>query len=528
MRFLSPFPSGSSRSRDGCVSQATHGVALLLGVVVWYVSDRERAPVFAEPSEVAQQLHSSDPTTQATAWIDASLAKMRSQKNAAEAENARPLTKEKFLKDRRQESEKYRREKNNQLDQIVARANAIRGIADPIAALHAAQRDENDTDEQWVVVQYWLGTDTDAALAEIGRNWPLLENDYLPALLERKFGIAGIMVMIANEETPYRLRTSLAAELGRQTAYEAGLEDLLKYYHSIADPELRSRMTSEFSSIWPRDEPESVARILMNEAPKELRDRLVKRWVYENFGPESGEVIWLKELYPRLGLGEFTYSGQASFGMCGVARMSDDEESMKRWQARQLMTFDEIVQDCMKEKTSQKDAVEQAISIKMNHALEDGPDLIELFGEGQMTREELLAELHRKIPESNAHPDALERDAWQRTAWAADPREVAQWAAELSKRGDMDELIEQTFSSGGIYGDPRIPLRLERYRLVSQAMKDDRSRGLVLGHAAWEWTRWQAVSPPAAETWRDGLPKSESLYGAIREEEELERRRKGS
>lgn len=82
----------------------------------------------------------------------------------------------------------------------------------------------------------------------------------------------------------------------------------------------------------------------------------------------------------------------------------------------------------------------------MNHALQDGPDLIELFGEGQMTRTEFLSELHRKIPESNAYPDALERDAWQRTAWAADPREVAQWAVELSKREDMDDLVNQTFA----------------------------------------------------------------------------------
>lgn len=114
-------------------------------------------------------------------------------------------------------------------------------------------------------------------------------------------------------------------------------------------------MTSEFSSEWPLDEPESVAGILMNEAPKELRDRLVKGWVSENFQPESGQVTWLKELYPRLGLGEFTYSGQASNGMCGMGRVSaDGEESMKRWQAKQRMTFDEIVQDGIKEKNPRK------------------------------------------------------------------------------------------------------------------------------------------------------------------------------
>lgn len=165
-------------------------------MVVWHVIARERASVAAGPSEVARQLHRSDPTAQATAWIDASLGKMRSQKNAAEAENVGPLTKGKFLRDRRQESEKYWREKNDQLDQIIARARNLRGITDPAAALHAAQRDKNNPDAQWVVVQYWLETDAAAALAEIGRNWPLLQNDYLPALLERKFGTDGIKTMV--------------------------------------------------------------------------------------------------------------------------------------------------------------------------------------------------------------------------------------------------------------------------------------------------------------------------------------------
>ena len=90
----------------------------------------------------------------------------------------------------------------------------------------------------------------------------------------------------------------------------------------------------------------------------------------------------------------------------------------------------------------------------------------------------------------------------------------------------MDELLTQTFSSGSIYGDPRIPLRLARYRTVTQGMKDDRPRRLILGHAAWEWTRWQAVSPAIAESWLDGLPKSEPLYPEIRERAGLEHQTK--
>ncbi len=75
----------------------------------------------------------------------------------------------------------------------------------------------------------------------------------------------------------------------------------------------------------------------------------------------------------------------------------------------------------------------------------------------------------------------------------------------------MGELMKQTFSAGNLYGDPRIPLRLDRYRIVTKGMKDDYPMRLILGHVAWEWTRWQSVSPGNAEAWRDTLPPDEPL-----------------
>ncbi len=90
----------------------------------------------------------------------------------------------------------------------------------------------------------------------------------------------------------------------------------------------------------------------------------------------------------------------------------------------------------------------------------------------------------------------------------------------------MDELMSQTFGTGNLYGDPRIPLRLARYRIVTKWMGEDGSRNYILNHAAWEWTRWQKVSPGNAEAWRDALPQDEPLLSAIRSEEEANRRRK--
>ncbi len=69
-------------------------------------------------------------------------------------------------------------------------------------------------------------------------------------------------------------------------------------------------------------------------------------------------------------------------------------------------------------------------------------------------------------------------------------------------------------------------LRLSRYHVVGAAIQDERPRNRVLGHAAYEWVRWQAVSPAHAEAWRDKLPPDAMLLGAIleREKEEIQRR----
>jgi len=105
---------------------------------------------------------------------------------------------------------------------------------------------------------------------------------------------------------------------------------------------------------------------------------------------------------------------------------------------------------------------------------------------------------------------------WAKTAWAADPQEVAQWAAELSERGNMDELFVQTFTPSGINGDPRMPLRLDRYRVVTKSVEDGASLSRILDNAGWQWTRWEAVSPVAAEAWLNQLPENDPVNAAIR------------
>ena len=446
--------TGAPPPRRHWIPKATHGAALLLGILAWQVLADKQVPDDVTPAEAAQRIRGRNDARQAAAWVDASLAGMRLE-NAKEREDDKPATMEEFLMERRKDAEKWWRERNDEIDQIIAKARTMRGLADPAAALRESQRTDGGHEDELAIFQHWLDTDPEAALTELGRNWDLLERDYIPALLERKFGIDWMSRKIADEGTPYRLRKVLAQEYGTQLAQGKGLADLLECYNSIPDPRLKIQTAWHFTFEWPLDEPQVVARFLSGEAPKELRDVLLQEWTKLPNAETSWETTWMKELHERLELDAFVYSG--SYGGCGMGGM-DLDKSLKLSQARASMTLDEVVRDCIKEGKSPEDAEDEAVRSKMHDALNDGPDLIEMFGEGQMTRDELLVELRRKIPGSDAHADALERAAWSKTAWVAEPQEVARWAAELSLRKNMDELLTQTFSSGSIYGDPRIPL----------------------------------------------------------------------
>jgi len=143
------------------------------------------------------------------------------------------------------------------------------------------------------------------------------------------------------------------------------------------------------------------------------------------------------------------------------------------WEARESMTLEEVVEDVTKEGKTPEEARREAIGNRLHQALGEGANLLELFGEGNLTRAELLDELRLQIPGSEAYPEALEQAVWRRAAWAADPQEIADWAQELSRRGDMDELMIQAFATGNLSGDPRIPLRLARYRTITKGMPDE-------------------------------------------------------
>ena len=128
------------RPRGRWIPKATHGAALLLGVMVWYALPVERSSDDVAPAEASRRIRSREPAAQASAWVDATLASLRARDNAEQPENARPATMEEFLEESRKDAEKSWRERNDEIDQIIAKARTMRGLSDPAAAIRAAQR----------------------------------------------------------------------------------------------------------------------------------------------------------------------------------------------------------------------------------------------------------------------------------------------------------------------------------------------------------------------------------------------------
>ena len=242
------------------------------------------------------------------------------------------------------------------------------------------------------------------------RNWGLLERDYIAALLERNFGIEWMKAKIADDGTPYRLQTVLACELGTQSAHGKGLAGLLETYKSIPDPRLKIQMAWHFTFDWPLDEPKVVARFLSADAPKELRVTLLQEWAKIPSGENSLDTAWMKELHERTGIGcvcllraiRWLWNGWHGLGRVVKTFGSQAIDDTRRGRAGLHQA----------KGNPRKTPRMRRFGRRLHDALNDGPDLIEMFGEGQMTRDELLDELRGKIPGSDAHSDALERAAW--------------------------------------------------------------------------------------------------------------------
>tara|TARA_B110000037_G_scaffold199977_1_gene240173 strand:- start:12745 stop:13185 length:441 start_codon:yes stop_codon:yes gene_type:complete len=135
----------------------------------------------SQPMEVARKQVRPDAASQAGAWIDAKLARLREPDPASETE---PATMAEFLEKNRKEMAKWPQERNDDLDRYIAQADRMGGTVDP-AAVRAALRKERPDQDIQVLFLHWLDKDPEGALAGLARNRHLHELGYLLALLER-------------------------------------------------------------------------------------------------------------------------------------------------------------------------------------------------------------------------------------------------------------------------------------------------------------------------------------------------------
>jgi hypothetical protein len=110
------------------IPKATHGVALLLGILIWNGRHSEQVTNESQPAEAARKQVRPDAASQAGAWINAKLARLREPDPASETE---PASMAEFLEQNRKETAKWRKERNDDLDRYVAQADRMRGPAAP-------------------------------------------------------------------------------------------------------------------------------------------------------------------------------------------------------------------------------------------------------------------------------------------------------------------------------------------------------------------------------------------------------------
>ncbi len=129
-------------SRCRCVSLATHGAAVLLGVsvCVFWVGEETTGELRTEPVAKAIQARDSD---EARAWIEDSLRQVR-ESAAKLREEKKPLSVPELLKKRRKEADEERKELEARLDQIVKAARNHQSESDPAKAIRAVLRDPGD------------------------------------------------------------------------------------------------------------------------------------------------------------------------------------------------------------------------------------------------------------------------------------------------------------------------------------------------------------------------------------------------
>ena len=505
----------------------THGAAILVGCLAGKILLGDATSVVLSDQSTTRS--DATPTSMeiSSAWLDESLRQVRTEKVKSNTTQQNPLTIPELLRKSREEADAERKGCNDRVDAIVKESAQYANEPDPLAAIRRNMRAENPRDDHSLAIfQAWLVKDTETALAELGLNWRLSQDEDIPLILERKLGRDWLKRQVEDDDTPYRLRTGLTGSLGRTLAWEGDLAGLLKQYDSISDPALKLRLVDSFSWSWPLDDPLLTARML-KQGPEAVRDGLMDR-----LAPPV-ELVSQSGSFPAGPATPPTYATWEWFDVLHAemnpgSRLAEPdspaipEKGVPEKFLFEAASFDEAVNLGLEAGDTREDAVKKALEFEVGAAMSEGTDLGELYGDGRITRSEFLAELTRRIPGAEAFPEALEREACRRTSMTSDAKQVTAWAVELSKQGEGSELIVDTLPSSNNDGDPRIPMRLSRHQIFTAELPEGPVLSKIRQRGAYAWSRWNAVSPSRAGAWRDSLPPGDRLRDAIRGNEEQE------
>ncbi|MEO5716193.1 MAG: hypothetical protein ABIT37_22120 [Luteolibacter sp.] len=488
----------------------SHGLALLIGCSIgmaWIGDFKPVEHALDTPSGVPAS--SAANTVMATAWLDDSLKSVREKAATEEQELKKPLTMAELLRQSRIKADAERKEYSDEVDQIIAAAPGYAHEPDPAQAIRRNMADPWEESHVLQIFQAWLDKDQDAALAELGRNWKLQERDDLVRLLERKFGREWLKREILDEEVGYRLRKNLASQWGRNLAWDEGLESFVKNHNSIPDAELRSWFAISFSGSWPLEDPETTGRILEQKAPPELRKSLLASWAPIPELGSSGFIGCGGGMPPSYATREWFDRVRRSM----PSEHADVEQQVEpvvetRKIALSDQSLDQRIGKRIKAGDNREEAVKHSLPEMIFAKMGEGTDLETLFGEKRISREEMLSELTRRIPGSEAFPKELERAAWGEVSSSADPEEVASWGAKLSDREKGSALLDSALAR---LNDPRMSRRLNLYRAIASGMPDGDMPASVCTNAAIAFGSWVEISPAAAKAWRDSLPETDRL-----------------
>ncbi len=470
------------------------------------------APPPQEPASHAQV---------AGAWLEQALAKAREEREKSDhCMDWEKLPIPELLKRNRREVDEQRAEIDPRLDAIISASSRYRDQADPEAAMRATLRTLTDeaTDTALAMLHAWLVRDPEAALAGLGRNWRLLDDWYmLPALLEREFGRAWLAQQLGDEGVPYRMRHAIAHGLGTYLAWDAGLAGFLSSYQAVTDPVLRDRLWSTFTQEWPLEEPREVARILTNECPPALRNKLLDLWA-----PPQGDVFQ-QGSFPasyRVSV-EWFKQVRDTLEPAMVPEAIRDNKCQPWWLERLEKTkpepasLDASIAALLTDGQSKAKAIVQAMTRLVAQALEQNPGLAEPYVTGEATRQALLDQLRRDIPGADAYPQALEQAAWRATAARSEPRQLMAWAAALSKQEGFTDAFLEAVAPSYRNLDPRYTHVLDRYQVIVAAVTEPETATKIRNIQQNAWRNWRDLAPRPALAWREALPPDDPLRGQL-------------